>query len=312
MLNRRILRIKAFKVVYEGAVKGGMSLKDAKKELDSSCEAVRDLYLYMLAIISPLTSEAARRIEAAKSKFNPTEEDLHPNEKFAKNALAKYFDEDPDFQKIIEKKKLSWEPYDIFIRSVYDSISSKEYFAKYMASEGTSLKEDCKLFTKIFEEEFVDNEKLEAILEDISIYWVDDLAYALTWCCNSLSDIAGGKQWHLPELYLSDETKRAKPDANLESDSDFVHKLTNAALSGYENYLAQISDKVTSREKDRLYATDTAIIALALAEADIFPDTPIKVILNEYIEISKYYSMPVSSKFVNGVLNELLVNKNNQ
>ena len=97
MLGRRILRIKAFKTLYGYAVTGRMTLDEAMENLDKSCEATRDLYLYMLAVISPLTAEAAARIKAAKEKFNPTEEDLSPNTKFAENRLAALLDNDPDF-----------------------------------------------------------------------------------------------------------------------------------------------------------------------------------------------------------------------
>ena len=97
MLNRRILRIKAFKTLYASVVAGGGDLRDALAALDESCEATRDLYLFMLAIISPLTKEARARIEAGKSKFKPTEEELNANEKFAENGMAKILDNDPDF-----------------------------------------------------------------------------------------------------------------------------------------------------------------------------------------------------------------------
>ena len=127
MLGRRILRIKAFKTLYAYAVTGKMTLDEAMDNLDKSCEATRDLYLYMLAVISPLTAEAAARIKAAKEKFNPTEEDLSPNTKFAENRLAALLDNDPDFQKILSKKGLSWQPYDILIASVLDSVREKEY-----------------------------------------------------------------------------------------------------------------------------------------------------------------------------------------
>ena len=108
MLNRRILRIKAFKVLYSYAENRTMTLQEALSALDISCEATRDLYLLLLAVIGPLTAEAARRAEAARHKFNPTEEELHPNLKFVRNALAPLLAEDPDFQKLVERKHLSW------------------------------------------------------------------------------------------------------------------------------------------------------------------------------------------------------------
>ena len=182
MLNRRILRIKAFKVLYSSVLSGNTSLAQAEAQLDQACEATRDLYIYMLGIVSPLTKIANDRIAAAKAKFNPTEEERNPNMKFAENALAKLIDEDVDFQKVFSKKKFSWAQYDLLLKKIMNSVMTKDYYAEYMASEERSLKEDCKLFTRIFEEEFVDSEELEQILEEKSLYWNDDLAYALTWC----------------------------------------------------------------------------------------------------------------------------------
>lgn len=306
MLGRRILRIKAFKVLYGYASIGRMTLDDAMMELDRSCEATRDLYLFMLSIIEPLTAEASNRIEQAKKKFNPTSEDLAPNMKFAENKVAEFFRNDPDFQKIVSRKGFSWQPYDLLISSVLDSMKGKKYFQKYMESPERSLKEDCKLFIKIFENEFVDNEMLPAILEDISIYWIDDLAYSLTYCCRTMEDIAAGNQWRLPDLYLSDILKRKNPSADVQSDKVFVTKLLKTAFTGYEGYFELISSSVKGWEADRLNSSDIALVALGLAEAESFPEIPLKVTMNEYVEISKFYSLPKSSSFVNGLLDKLL------
>ncbi len=306
MLNRRILRIKAFKVLYSYVVRGGgMNLNDALRELDKSCEATRDLYLYMLAIVPYLTKEAQTRIAAAKSKFNPTDEDLHPNEKFANNALSPLIENDPDFQKLITKKKLSWEQYDILVRNVLDSICQSGYYSDYMSAPGTSLKEDCEFFMKVFENEFEDNESLYAILEDQSIYWLDDLGYALIWVNKSLASIAKGRQWRFPELYQSDELKRNKPDASLESDSDFVHKLLTNAFASCESTCGKVIEMVPDWDKERLFSADMAIIVLGVAESSSFPSIPRSVTLNEYVEISKFYCSPKSRQFVNGLLDKL-------
>ncbi|MBR4817861.1 MAG: hypothetical protein IKZ72_04400, partial [Bacteroidales bacterium] len=190
MLNRRILRIKAFKVLYSYAENPSMSLKEAQAQLEMSCRATRSLYLFMLSIIPALTEEARARIEAARSKFNPTEEEKNPNLKFVENAISPLLAADPDFQKAVTREKLSWEQYDVLLRNLYDSIRGKSYYARYMASPERSLAEDVRLFVRIFEEEFVDNADLEDILEDLSIYWNDDLAYALTCCCRTLEAFA--------------------------------------------------------------------------------------------------------------------------
>ena len=302
MLNRRILRIKAFKVLYSNVIAENMSLAQAQSQLDIACEATRDLYMYMLGIISPLTKIARERIESAKLKFNPTAEELNPNMKFADNALAKLFESDVNFQKLLAKKKLSWDQYDILLKKVMTSVASKEYFAEYMASPKTSLKEDCRLFTRIFEEEFVDSEDLERILEDKSIHWNDDLAYALTWCCKTLKSMEKGESWKMPPLYQSDLI--SGPD--VESDQAFVRKLMQSAFAGYERYFSMISESVTGWEKERLFSTDVTLIVLGLAEACSFPTIPLKVTINEYVEISKFYGTQKSRSFVNGLLDRLI------
>lgn len=302
MLNRRILRIKAFKVLYSSVLAENMSLAQAEAQLDASCEAARDLYIYMLGIVSPLTQIARERIDAAKNKFNPTEEEKNPNMKFVENQLSKLIDEDVDFQKIFAKKKFGWGQYDIFLKEVMNSIQTKEYFAEYMASPERSLAEDCRLFTKIYEEEFVDNQTLERILEDKSLYWNDDLAYSLTWCCKTLKSFAKGEGWKLLPLYQSEMLK----GDGVESDKLFVRKLLQASFAGYEKYSAMVAESVSGWEKERLFSTDVVLIVMGLAETVTFPTIPVKVTMNEYVEISKFYGTPKSRSFVNGLLDRLV------
>ena len=302
MLNRRILRIKAFKVLYSSVLAGNMSLSQAESQLEISCEATRDLYIYMLGIISPLTKIAKDRIEAAKAKFNPTEEEKNPNMKFAENALAVLIDSDQDFQKVFKKKKFDWSQYDLLLKKVMTSVASKEYFAEYMASPERSLAEDCKLFTRIYEEEFEDCVELEKLLEDKSLYWNDDLAYSLTWCCKTLKNLAKGESWSLIPLYQSEMLK----GDGVESDKFFVRKLLQASFAGYEKYSAMVAESVTGWEKERLFSTDVVLIVMGLVEAVTFPTIPIKVTMNEYVEISKFYGTPKSRSFVNGILDKLI------
>lgn len=308
MLNRRILRIKAFKTLYGSVLSGNVSLAQAEASLEASCEAARDLYVYMLGVVSPLTKVAREKIEAMKAKFNPTEEERNPNMKFVENALAELLDGDVDFQKIFNKKKYDWGQYDIVLKKIYASIQEKEYFHAYMASPERSLAEDCRLFIRIFEEEFVDCEELESLLEEKSIHWNDDLAYSLTWCCKTFASLAKGESWSLIPLYQSE---MLKGDA-VESDKYFVRKLLQAGFAGYERYSEMIAESVSGWEKERLFSTDMVLIALGLAEAVTFPTIPVKVTMNEYVEISKYYGTPKSRSFVNGLLDRLIVKLNEE
>lgn len=302
MLNRRILRIKAFKVLYSSVLCGNTSLAQAESQLDQSCEAVRDLYIYMLGIVSPLTRIARERIEAAKAKYNPTEEERNPNMKFAENRLAALLDGDDDFQKVFNKKKFSWAQYDLLLKKVMNSVVTKDYYKEYMASDEVSLDADCRLFTRIFEEEFVDSVELEQILEEKSIYWNDDLAYALTWCCKTFRSLAKGEGWSLIPLYQSEMLK----GDGVESDKYFVRKLLQASFAGYEKYSAMVAESVSGWEKERLFSTDVILIVMGLAEVVTFPTIPVKVSINEYVEISKFYGTPKSRAFVNGLLDRLV------
>lgn len=302
MLNRRILRIKVFKTLYSSEMNGNSSLAEAEMQLQASCEAARDLYLFMLGIVRPLTAVAAERIEAARNKFNPTEEEKNPNTKFADNALAVLIDSDPDFQKIFRKKKFSWDQYDLFLKKTFSSISSKPYYARYMQSPESSLKEDCILFRHIFEEEFADSEDLAQILESMSIYWGEDLPYSLTYVCKTLEAIGKGARWSLPPLYLS-ETRKGD---DVEDDRAFSLNLLRAAYVNYGKYSDMVSESVSNWDNDRIVTTDMCLIILGLAEAVTFPTIPVKVTINEYVEISKYFGTPKSRMFVNGILDRLI------
>ena len=293
MLNRRILRIKAFKVLYSCAENRDLSLKEALSGLEASCEATRDLYLYMLALIPALTAEAARRIEAARGKFHPTEEDLHPNTRFATNGISALLEEDPDFRKLLEKKKFSWAQNDAFLHTLYETLKTRPYYLDYMKDEAPSLQKDAALWQRLYTEELEDDETLATILEDLSIHWADDLPYVLGCCIRSLEEMGRTGRWNLPVLYQADS-------------HDFVRSLLTAAYGRYQAYYNLVAQSVSKWEQDRLYTTDIVLIAMGLAEAETFPEIPVRVTINEYVEISKYYSTPKSRSFVNGLLDRLI------
>ncbi len=307
MLNRRILRVKAFKVLYAYAENPDLSLKEALSSLDASCEATRDLYLYMMAVIPALTAEAARRIEAARGKFNPTEEDLHPRMRFVRNGISALLEQDPDFNRLLEKKKISWANNDALVNALYETLKTRSYFQEYLKADESTLQEDARLWQRIFQEEFEDNEALAAILEDSSIFWADELAYVLGTCIRSLEEMGRTGRWNFPPLYQSEIL--SAQGKTVDSDRDFVRKLVTAAYGRYAQYSNLVAESVSKWDQDRLYTTDTVLIVLGLTEAETFPEIPVKVSINEYVEISKYYSTPKSRGFVNGLLDRLVKEK---
>lgn len=300
MLNRRILRIKAFKAVYSLAENPEIELKELEAQLDRSCEATRDLYLFLLSVAGPLTQLAKERIEAARGKFNPSEEELNPNMKFVENRFSAILAADPDFCKILSRKKLSWDQCDVLLRHLYDSIRSRDYFKAYMESGKDSLAEDAALWADIFANEFEDNEELAPILEDISIWWNDDLEYALNWCIRSCDSIGKGEPWKLLPLYMDEITGKG------DSDRAFVRKLLRTAYAHFKEYCDRVSANTSKWDLGRICVTDLALIVSGLAEAAAFPEIPEKVTINEYVEISKFYSTPESRGFVNGILDKLI------
>ena len=304
MLNRRILRIKAFKVLYAAAENPDLSLKEALGSLDASCEASRALYLYMMGVIPALTAEAARRTEAARTKFNPTPEELNPNLKFVKNAVSALLDADPDFARLNESRRFSWAQNDAFIFNLWETLKTREYFTAYMNSTQSSLQDDVTLWKTVFTDEFEDNDALAAILEDLSIHWADDLAYALGACIRTLDGMARTGRWDFPPLFQSDILKAQ--GKQVDSDSDFVHKLLTAAYGRREEYSRLISSSVSKWDLDRLCTSDIILVSMGLSEAATFPEIPVKVTINEYVEIAKYYSTPRSGAFVNGLLDRLI------
>lgn len=293
MLNRRILRIKAFEALYSSKILSAAgvatSIEDTQKEFLDSLEAVRDLYIYMLGFVSAFTRAEERR---------PIHE-----EKFTGNALAQLLEEDVDFCKILKKKGYSWEQYDLVMRKIMDKLSQKEYYKAYLSSGKSSLSEDCSLFIKIYEEELLEAEGLDEILEGMSLYWNDDLGYALSWCCKTFAALSKGERWSLPPLYQSDII--ISQGRSAESDRDFSRKLLEISYARYEQYSDLISSKVPQFDKERLVATDVCIMVCCLVELLSFPTIPVRVSLNEYVEIAKFFGTPKSANFVNGILDAL-------
>ncbi|MFA5325403.1 MAG: transcription antitermination protein NusB, partial [Bacteroidales bacterium] len=297
MLNRRLIRIKSFKVLFSAVGSGSDSLTSAEKELIMSCEKTRDLYYFLLNISGSIVRIAQERIDAGRSKFTPSALESNPNKKFVENKFCKFLEEDEDFVKFCNRKGLHWGEHDIFLKKVYNSIIASDYYSEYMNSSENSFEEDCNLFMRIFEEEFEDNEALENILEDLSLYWIDDLAYVLNVIIKNIETAKIKKKLVHPNVFLKDD------------DREFAQRLLSQSLLKYDEYMKLISENVSNWDSDRLVSTDCTLIVMGIAEAAYFPNIPIKVTINEYVELSKYYSTPNSRIFVNGLLDKIIQKK---
>lgn len=297
MISRRLIRIKAFKTLFAYENSGSTSVDLAEKNLVESCDKVRELYYFLLNISSSLIDVASERISVGLKKFHPTEQEANPNLKFVRNKFAEMLSSDPEFGRFCQRHGLGWGEYDAFVKRVYNSMVTKDYYKNYMASAGSSFEEDCDLFSCIFQDEFEDNEDLLSILEDMSIFWIDDVAYTLNVIIANIEISKKRRKVIHPTTFLKEE------------DKEFALRLVGEAIMRYDEYISLISANLSNWKSERLVPADAALIVLGLAEAVTFPTIPVKATINEYVEISKYYSTPNSRIFVNGVLDKLIQEK---
>ncbi len=297
MLNRRLIRIKVFKSLYAFENSGEESPERAMNHLLESCERTRDLYYFLLNVTGSLTRLASQRIEAGLHKFHPTAEEADPSYRFVENAFSAIVNSDPVFGRECQKRCLGWGEYDVFVKKLYGSIVASDYYREYMSAPATSPEADCNLWRRIFEEEFEDNALLENLLEDKSADWVDDLSYVLNVIIGDMPKIMeSGK---VPQIKVFQ-----KPD-----DQSFARGLLEESIAGYAEYSALVTANADNWDSDRVVSTDVALIVMGIAEAVSFSTIPVKVTINEYVELSKYYSTPNSRQFVNGILNRVIQDK---
>ena len=297
MLNRRLIRIKAFKSLFAFENSGSEHPEAAVKDLIKSCDKTQELYCFLLNIAGPLVDVAREKIESGLHKFHPTEEEANPNLKFINNSFTALVEADPELGRFCSKKGLKWQEHDVFLKKVFASISSSDYYVAYMNSGKSSFEEDCELWKHIYEAEFEDNDMLDQILEDMSVMWIDDVAFVLNVIIRNMDEIKRTHSVVRPDTFQKEE------------DRVFAERLLEESIAGYDEYSALIADNLSNWDSDRLVATDMALIVMGVAEAVTFPSIPVKVTINEYVEISKYYSTPNSRVFVNGMLDKLIQDK---
>lgn len=297
MLNRRLIRIKVFKVLYSVVTSGSDSLTEAEKMLNYSCEKTLDLYYFILNAAVALKNVAETRIETGLKKFNPTPEERNPNRKFVQNRFTALLESDPRFIKYCEGHGLMWnDDLATLAKKMYATMSERDYFKEYMSSDVESMEEDCKLFVRIFSDEelFEENESLESFLEDMSLFWIDDLAFVLNTIIRNIGLLKSRGTMPVPGVFLKDD------------DREFAFGLLDAAVTGYSGYMDKVVANTSNWDPDRVVTTDLVLIVQGIAEAVRFPNIPLKVTINEYVDISKFYSTRNSKVFVNGLLDRIL------
>ena len=303
MLSRRQLRIKVLQALYAFFLSLNDRVDLGEKELLRSLDKLYEIYIYQLSLLIAIVDFAKKRIEENKHKFLPTEKDLHPNTRFIDNQFYIQLSQNRDLEKNIEKLKISWVDQEDMIRKIYIDIRESKDYSDYLDAESTSYESDKEIFIKIIKKHITNSEILRFFYEEKSIYWSDDF-----YTTNQLV-IKTIKSYH--ELW--DESKKLPsllkgPDIEkTNEDKSFLINLFRRTIVKSGEYEKLIEEKARNWEMDRIAVMDILLIKMALAELIEFPSIPIKVTLNEYIELAKMYSTPKSKIFVNGILDKLIL-----
>lgn len=295
MINRVLIRLKVVQILYAYYKNSGKSLKAAEDEVFFSLSKAYDLYNYMLLLMDGITQYAADRISFLSMKLRTTESDRNPNLKFVNNRFVAQLRENAQLLKFAEKSKLNWIDNSDFLRRMLDNIEASDIYNEYMNSGLSSYEEDREVWRKLYKAFVFDNEELDALLEEQSLYWNDDKAIVDTFVLKTIKrfdENEGASQQLLPEY---------KDIA----DMDFARKLFRAAVTNAEEYRALMSGSSKNWDMSRLAFMDVVIMQVALAELMTFNDIPLSVTLNEYVEIAKHYSTAKSGSFVNGLLDTI-------
>jgi N utilization substance protein B len=271
-------------------------LDTAEKELFFSLSKAYDMYNYLLLLMVEITKQAERKQSAAKNKLLPTAEELYPNTKFVDNRFIAQLEMNKQLLEFSETQKKTWENEAEFVKGLCEKIMDSDIYKEYMASETSSYEEDRELWRKIYKRIIFNNDELDQVLEDQSLYWNDDKEIVDTFVLKTIKrfdEKNGAKQELLPEFKDED-------------DQDFARRLFRRTILNADYYRHLISENTRNWDLDRVAFMDVIIMQIALAEILSFPNIPVSVTLNEYVEIAKLYSTPKSGSFINGTLDGIV------
>lgn len=297
MLNRRHLRIKVLQALYAYFQSKEDNFRRTENELMQAVEKIYDLYIYLLLTFSEVKSISENRIEEKKKKIRPTEEDLHPNLKFVNNEIVRMLEEDKELRAISEERKVNWvgdETQEMF-RKIYLQMKDSETFFEYMNNGQEGFEEDKAFALELFRTEIANSELLYNFFEEKSIHWIDDIDLACSMALKTIKSIEEGEKITILPLYKKDDDEQ-----------EFIRELLRKTISMNKENEELIDELTKNWELDRIAKMDIILMKMAITELQIFNNIPTKVTLNEYIEISKFYSTPKSNGFINGVLDKAI------
>ena len=294
MINREIIRIKIVQLTYAYYQNGNKNIDTAEKELFFSLSKAYDLYNYMLALIVAVNKEAARRnevlVQRAKREGAP-----EPSQKFVFNRFAIQLAENKQLNDFMSTQKSGWEDNATFVSQLLEKIEQSDIYQEYMDNSEDSYDVDRELWRKLYRTFIQDNDDLDSILEDMSLYWNDDKTIVDTFVLKTIKrfDEQNGAKQELLQEWDSEEEK------------DFARKIFRAAIMNADEYQRCMSEASRNWDFSRLAYMDIILMQIAIAEMMTLPNIPISVTINEYVEIAKFYSTPKSAGYINGMLDAI-------
>jgi N utilization substance protein B len=281
--------------IYAMHQKSSDDIEKEEKFLRQSIDNIKDLYLIMLTSMTEIRKKEIVFLEASSKKHLATPEEKNPNKKFVNNAVLQLLEENSSLNSALEKRKINnWSMNDDYILILLNDIKQSKLFEKYMSTNITSFEEDKQFVIDMFTELIAPNEKLYEYLEDDKLTWIDDIPLVNTQIVKQLQQISETSEYRVPKLYKDEE------------DMEFVSLLFRNTVLNEVELAKQYIDKTPNWDADRIAEIDTIILKMAICEFFKFPSIPIKVTINEYLEIAKEYSTPKSSIFINGILDNLV------
>lgn len=323
MLTRRHIRIKVLHALYGFEQRDEKDMAKSIKDLKNNLDAIYDLYLYELKALLQFLYAAQERIEVNKKKHLPTKEDLSPNTRFVDNKVLNLFDQNAQLTNWFESRNIKWGEHRDKFKRMFKELTLTEEYMRYMVSERT-LPQDKKLMKFIYGRFLAYNEDFHALYEDMNMNWADDLDAAQMMVVKTMKvmmEVEGTTvskaNYSAEEVQEIEAHKKLPEDFNFEqqkitvdlfkdkADKEFGPHLFTKTINHFEEFGKLIAGKTANWESDRIALVDITLMKMALTEMMEFPEIPVKVTLNEYIELSKMYSTPKSSQFINGVLDNM-------
>lgn len=294
MINRELIRIKIVQLTYAYYQNGSKNMDSAEKELLFSLSKAYDLYNYLLELIVAITREEQHRVEVNTKRAQREGTEL-PSTKFAYNKFAIQLEENRMLNTFVEETKQTWEGDIEFVRKMCNLIEASDIYTDYMADSDDSYEADREVWRKLYKTFVQDNDDFASMLEEKSLYWNDDKDIVDTFVLKTIKRFDPknkSKQELLPE-YKDDE------------DKDFARKLFRATILNADQYQRYMGETSRNWDFSRLAYMDVVIMQIAIAEMLTFPNIPVSVTINEYVELAKIYSTPRSGGYINGMLDAI-------